>query len=72
MEVGLSLVSLWILQSWGVEHPGAVVCPICLPVLLDVPVSNKNLPDTSSSPPPCSFSLEEQIFTVILGRRKSF
>lgn len=24
MEVGLSLVSLCVLQSWGVEHPGAL------------------------------------------------
>lgn len=52
----------------------SVICPICPPVLLDVPVSNKNLTDTSSSliPSPCPFSIDEQIFTVVLGRRKLF
>lgn len=49
---------------WSILEP--MVCPICLSVLLDVPLSNRNLTDTSSSlvPSPCPFSLEEYVFTV--------
>lgn len=50
-----------------------VVCPIHPPVLLNVPVSSKKPPEPSNSlvPPPCLLALEEQVFTMDRGKRKS-
>lgn len=60
MERGLSLVSLCVLQSWGVEHPGAHALSHLPSCFAGCPcVQQKS--HRHQQQPPCPFSLEEQV-----------
>lgn len=60
MEGGLSLGSLCVLQSWGVEHPGAHALSHLPSCFAGCPCVQQRSPRQQQQPP-CPFSLEEQI-----------
>lgn len=71
MEVDLSPVSLRIPQSRGAGHAGArgpSHPPSCFGECPHVQQKTPRAP--SLIPPPCPLALEEQVFTMDLGRRK--